>query len=485
MAMEYLCIENPGVAPVQGYLLFGATSKRNSNDDRIIGTFGSGNKHGIALLLRNNINPIIFCGRTCLSFGKKAESFTSVSGEVNVDRVTVRVTGKDSEGKSVNYGKDLDHTLTYGSADWTDIAYGLREFVSNAIDACYEQGLDHKSVSIKIVDESQVRAKSGSTRIFIHATEEVLKFYVEKGKWFLHFSEPENLEKTVLLKRDRNRALFGKKPSQNAVIYRRGVLVREYSEEDNPSLFDYNLKDLNMNESRTNSDYDVRYACSKVLKSMDDPQKIVFLRSLEKDTVYWETKLDSYYTVLRSYDVGYEESLESWTKAIDSVYGDKVCFTNNPVLAVNICERGYKPVIVNSQSLFDMVKSFGGRIDNMVLSKNVLDGRHIIPATPAVKECLVEIWDKIRSVNLNYGKTIPEVNCFRLMSHASATVNGYYDPDTNQVYIHADLSEAITDKLRDVMVEELAHYVTGATDGSRDFANYLIRFAVEMSKQIS
>jgi hypothetical protein len=47
------------------------------------------------------------------------------------------------------------------------------------------------------------------------------------------------------------------------------------------------------------------------------------------------------------------------------------------------------------------------------------------------------------------------------------------------------LSEAITDKLRDVMVEELAHYVTGATDGSRDFANYLIRFAVEMSKKSS
>ena len=96
---DYLMIENPGVAPIQGYLLFGATSKRHSGDNRIIGTFGSGNKHGLALLLRKNIDPVVFCGTTRLSFSKQPETFDSVTGPVSVDRVVVRVTGKDIAGK--------------------------------------------------------------------------------------------------------------------------------------------------------------------------------------------------------------------------------------------------------------------------------------------------------------------------------------------------------------------------------------------------
>lgn len=480
---DYLMIENPGVAPIQGYLLFGATSKRHSGDNRIIGTFGSGNKHGLALLLRKNIDPVVFCGTTRLSFSKQPETFDSVTGPVSVDRVVVRVTGKDIAGKSLNYTKELDHTLSYGSADWTDTAYGLREFVSNSIDACYEQDKDYKEVVLKIVEEGQVRARSGYTRVFVPVTEDVMKFYLERGKWFLHFSEPQNLDNPILSKKDRNRLKFGEKVSRNAVIYRRGVLVREYSEQDEPSLFDYNLTELEMNESRTNNDFQVRYACAKVLHQMNDEQKIAFLKGIEDETEYWESRLDSYYTCLKEYYSNYDDHISSWGKAIKSVFGEKSCFTSNMLFAVSISERGYRPVIVRNNNIREMVKSLGGKMDDAVLSKDMMDGREIIPSTAAVEECLDEIWDKICSVNLNYAKEKPPVFCFRLMSHASATVNGYYC--NNKVYIHSDLSEAITDKLRDVMVEELAHYVTGATDGSRDFANYLIRFAVEMSKKSS
>ena len=66
--MQYLMIKNPGCAPIEGYTMFGATTKRDSTDPRIIGTFGSGNKHGIALAIRQLVPPIIFTGDTESNF---------------------------------------------------------------------------------------------------------------------------------------------------------------------------------------------------------------------------------------------------------------------------------------------------------------------------------------------------------------------------------------------------------------------------------
>ena len=60
---------------------------------------------------------------------------------------------------------------------------------------------------------------------------------------------------------------------------------------------------------------------------------------------------------------------------------------------------------------------------------------------------------------------------------------GFWKDDT--VSINMDIAENVSDSLRDTMLEELAHHVTKATDGSRDFANWLIRFSVENYKKAS
>jgi len=49
----------------------------------------------------------------------------------------------------------------------------------------------YKNVVIEVVGEEKVRAKANHTRVFIPLNEEVLKFYNNIGKWFLHFSEPK------------------------------------------------------------------------------------------------------------------------------------------------------------------------------------------------------------------------------------------------------------------------------------------------------
>jgi hypothetical protein len=69
--MLYLKIENKGEAPVEGYLLLGVSTTRESKDKRTIGQFGSGSKHAISLMLRHDINPTVFCGSLRLDFFAK------------------------------------------------------------------------------------------------------------------------------------------------------------------------------------------------------------------------------------------------------------------------------------------------------------------------------------------------------------------------------------------------------------------------------
>lgn len=67
-------------------------------------------------------------------------------------------------------------------------------------------------------------------------------------------------------------------------------------------------------------------------------------------------------------------------------------------------------------------------------------------------------------------------------------LSGYYREGS--VFINGDLAPAglsdvghLPDRLLHVALEEIAHYVTGATDNSRDFQNYLLDVAVKLARQ--
>ena len=58
------------------------------------------------------------------------------------------------------------------------------------------------------------------------------------------------------------------------------------------------------------------------------------------------------------------------------------------------------------------------------------------------------------------------------------------------VFINSDLAPtgvtdvlSLSDRLLKVALEEVAHYVTGATDNSRDFQNYLLDLAIKMIRE--
>jgi hypothetical protein len=70
----YLLVQNPGVAPVEGYTLLGVSTTRNCGVAGTIGQFGSGAKHAINTLLRVGLKLLIYCGKTRLEFATREET---------------------------------------------------------------------------------------------------------------------------------------------------------------------------------------------------------------------------------------------------------------------------------------------------------------------------------------------------------------------------------------------------------------------------
>ena len=59
----FLCVQNPGVAPVEGFTLLGVSTTRDCGVDGAIGQFGSGNKHAINVLLRAGLRSLSTAAR--------------------------------------------------------------------------------------------------------------------------------------------------------------------------------------------------------------------------------------------------------------------------------------------------------------------------------------------------------------------------------------------------------------------------------------
>jgi hypothetical protein len=398
----------------------------------------------------------------------------------------VRYGGSDpSTGSSRSSTEDLGFVLDYGKQDWQEVALALREFGSNAIDRSIRENGDWSGVKVEVVDEGQVRAKRDHTRVFVPLNDEVLGFYNNLGKWFLHFSEPEALNKAILPKKNRN---LGERKA--AVIYRRGVRVREFESSDTESLFDYNLNDLTIDESRKASDWDVKHHCGKALAGADKGiLALLFDRLLNSDRPAWEFGFDTY-SLQPSYRDSAEDELrkrQNWQEAFALVAGEDAVLTGKG--AVDQLERkGYKPVQA-PESLVLAAAQYGVQTPARVLSADELAGRAVTEPTPDALAAVDLVWELLEEAGLTNGKTKPPVQCFTSILDGGVMLNGYYREGV--VYINADLAGsgsvvvgrgALSDRLVKVALEECVHFVSGSLDNSRDMQDFLLDLAVKLGR---
>ena len=485
----YLKIENVGVCPPEGFTVLGVSLADTSNHEGVIGQFGSGNKHAVAVLLRHELSPIVFAGTLKLEFTSRPQTVSDSQASKEFGRVVVKYGGTDPvTGTNRSSTEELGFVLDYGKQDWQEVALALREFVSNAIDRSIREKGDWSGVKVEIVDEAQVRAKRDHTRVFVPMNGEVLEFFNNLGRWFLHFSEPESLNKAILPKKNRN---LGERKA--AVIYRRGVRVREFESSDSESLFDYNLNDLTIDEARKASDWDVKHHCGRALANADkEILARLFDRLMNGTEGIWEFGFDIY-SLRPSYDDSFEDEQrrkQNWQEAFSSIAGEDAVLTGKQ--SANQLERkGYKPVEA-PESLVNAAELYGVQTPAKVLSSDELVGREISEPTPDAQAAVDFIWELLEEVGLTNGKDKPTVKCFTSILNGGMMLNGYYRD--GMVYIHKDLGgtaslvagrEALTDRLLKVALEELVHWVTQSTDNSRDLQDYLLDLAVKLSRKRS
>jgi len=184
----YLLVQNPGVAPVEGYTLLGVSTTRNCGVAGTIGQFGSGAKHAINTLLRAGLKLLIYCGKTRLEFATREETVNDGLVAKPIKRVVCKLGGTSS--KTLDMGWCLD----FGAIDWTDLSMALREFVANAIDRTVREHGDflpsllNEELRAAVVEDSTVRARDGFTRVYVEVNDDVQRFYGELPRRFLHFS---------------------------------------------------------------------------------------------------------------------------------------------------------------------------------------------------------------------------------------------------------------------------------------------------------
>lgn len=479
---QYLKIESKGVCPKEGFTVLGVSLTRFDNNSKLIGKFGSGNKHACAVLLRHGLTPQIFCGTLGMEFFAKNQTVSSeTQGSHDFQRVCVKYSGKEGN-KARSSVEELGFVLEYGVQDWSEVDLALREFVSNAIDSSIKETGDWSTVMIEPVSENQIRAKAGYTRVFVPFTPEVEHFYENLNKWFLHFSEPELLEQSILPKRNRNMG-----ESRSAVIYRNGVRVREIVANAIPSLFDYNLRDLELDESRQVDDWHVKHHAGRAVSTASSDILATYVMSLASPNEAWEHSFDQWSLRNNTYRPDVQEA---WKNALVQSFGEQVVVTDSN-LSEQVTRKGYRAVVMHTD-LVETIRQYGGKTHHAILNSLNMQGFTEVDATNSAQFALDTVWNCVTSLNLAREKVKPSIKCFDKVTTNSTDLKGCYNDGT--VYVNAAIAPIIevafnandisllSEDLLQTVIEEVAHHITGAADTSRPFLDYIFKMMASLMK---
>jgi hypothetical protein len=471
----YLLIQNPGVAPVEGFILLGVSTTRDCGVEGTIGQFGSGNKHAINVLLRAGLKVVVYCGKTRLDFQTREDEIDDGLTRKPVKRVMCKLGGTST--RTI----DLGWVLDFGAIDWTDLGMALREFISNAIDRTLreENGefcpaiLDGR-LSVTSVCDEKIKAKDGYTRVYVEINEAVEKYLGELPNRFLHFSsDPSQVKRSFLPKADRN--LNGTK---TAVIYRAGVYVREIVDNSEDSTYDYNFKidELPIDECRNSSDYAIKAAVSRLYRKASASELVPVFRALMDKTPVYEADLDPYY-ICPVYETPKPEHQKAWQTAWEAVAADAVMCGPSAGMAEFVARKGHNVATIQAHSFVMAAARFGVRTDSEVLTENEKKGREKLPATEGAQAAVDEVWGWLRKYDLTNGTDKPPVGCFRDVMTAGTRTLGFCDGEG--VYIADDQASARSKPLLKTALEECIHWVTKAGDNSRDLQDFAFRMIVE------
>jgi hypothetical protein len=459
---DYLMIENPGVSGVDMLTVIGAISSRGREDS--IGQIGSGNKFAIAKLLRDSCYTRLYNGKDGYEFTVDDKESHDVHGRTHLVREVMMKQIAGSGRRARNLGFDM----TFGEIDWKAIGMALRELISNAADGAFALDGNYSRVKVSFVDENQVRARDGYTRWFIQANSDVRDYIKNLAKHFLCFDPNYDRDQMILDKRE---------GGEGVRIYRKGVLVAEYT---TPSLFDYQLNDVKLDESRNCDEWTARWECARALRRAGGERLARVLQAFHAAESVFETEKVSVRDLKDNY-LSTEEKVkrtEDWQLAARKAFGAEAVICDNLMVAMAVVAKGHKAITLR-QEVADILRDHGVKGADQVLNRDELEGRQRKPLSDQHLAKIHKMWELFDATGLTLGKPLPNMIMFDEFTNANSEVLGYYDNKTKTIGLNSVVLENDF-QLMETMIEEVAHYVTGAGDFTRDMQNWPIRLAARM-----
>jgi hypothetical protein len=259
-------------------------------------------------------------------------------------------------------------------------------------------------------------------------------------------------------------------------VYFEGVLINELQSKV-PAAFDYNFKkgEINIDECRNSDEYVLRARIAQRVNKADKKVLSTLFSAMSKGEVY-EATLDEYY-------LGYassEQEQKNWAEAWTEFAGDAVIATNqaaNGPIAEHVAAKGHKVQAIKSESFVRTAQKMGITDIVTVLGTHGAKGRIECDATSDAVGAVNEVWDWCVTANMTAGKPKPGVRCFRQLMDGEGETLGYHPIGSPNVFIREDVAGKLA---RKTAIEEVAHYITGSTDCSRDFQNFAFDMIVEL-----
>lgn len=412
--------QNTGEIPVNAFKLLGASSKRG--DASKIGFYGTGLKYAIALMLREDIKFKIYSGTKEVKITKRATKFLDQKIDVMV----------------VN-GEKTSITLDAG-IDW-EPWFAIREIYSNTMDESGEMKVN-----------AEIEPQVGATKIYIDLTSESLKDIFEN--WNNYFTTSRTIKEEF-----KGGNILPKLPS-NAyyTVFRKGI--RAYSNRDK-SLFDYDLKSLDINESRVAKySWQTEQESSKLLaqSKLDTIEKFIALgRNTEtRDYMEWQNSFWEY--------TGSNFSMH-WLTAIN---GRKLI----PNDFAGRYDHTEQTLVLPDKLIKRLKEAFGDEIHVVGQDEEEFVVQEM---SPEDKEPLERSAELLLGAGLKFNK-----NNVLIAKFHDSSILGTVKKDN--VILSDRLFSDQTEKLDAVLLEEVVHLKTGFEDSTRRMQDYLFDTIIYLIK---
>ncbi len=466
----YLMIQNPGVAPIEAFTVLGLSLSRESTESGggTIGRFGSGLKHSILMMLRKRINIAVYPGAGKLAFRTESSVVSDGITSKVCNLVQCDVSGR-IDGKQVRKTLPLNWDVSYGAFDWNDVWMALREFICNAIDRTYREfsTYRHDELRIEIVEDNQMRAKDGTTRIFLELTDEVSEAYNLVHSRILHLTRPTAVSTLRMIRTT--------EPG-GPTIYKDGIYVRK-ADSTYDALRSYNCgTELEIDESRNVNDGAIRDAVSRMWASASEETLTQLFREMRDKPDCWEAHS------LCTWRATHNANLENWKAAFKKAFGENgVVATSSAHYRQLLESKGYNVVALN-ETMTKIFRSNGCKTTFDALSADERDGREILPPTVHAETAVKNAWNWFAASGVVPANlSPPTVKCFREVIQKENKTFGFIGAD-RIVYLNKDFADGLTTDLQRTAVEEVAHHISNANDYSRDFQEFMVSAFVGVCK---